>query len=69
MSDLKRERRGTLEIEVAVALRKSDDEAVATADLMATMLDEFLGSIRNVQTSEHVGAQKKAPIAWSFLVS
>ena len=35
--DLKRERRGIREIEVAVALRKSDDEALATADLLATM--------------------------------
>ena len=35
--DLKRERRGIREIEVAVALRKSDDEALATADPLATM--------------------------------
>ena len=35
--DLKRERRGIREIEVAVALWKSDDEALATADPLATM--------------------------------
>ena len=41
--DLKRERRGIREIEVAVALRKSDDEALATADPLATMWVEFSG--------------------------
>ena len=35
--DLKRERRGIRENEVAVALRKFDDEALATADPLATM--------------------------------
>lgn len=36
--DFKRERRGIREIDVAVKLRKADDEALATADLMATMM-------------------------------
>jgi hypothetical protein len=35
--DLKCKRRGIPEIEVAVAIRKADDEALATADLVATL--------------------------------
>ena len=36
--DFKRERRGIRDIDVAVKLRKADDEALATADLMTAMM-------------------------------
>jgi hypothetical protein len=36
--DFKRETRGIREIDVAVKLRKADDEALATADLMTAMM-------------------------------
>ncbi len=37
--DLRRKRKGIREIEVAVALRKSDDEALAMGDLAATWIE------------------------------
>jgi hypothetical protein len=36
--DFKQERRGIRDIDVAVKLRKADDEALAMADLMSAMM-------------------------------
>jgi len=36
--DFKRERKGIRDVDVAVKLRKADDEVLATADLMTAMM-------------------------------